>query len=276
MDKPFLIAQITDPHIKADGKLSYRQVDTARALTQAIDTLNALTPRPDLVLISGDLVDFGHPEEYATFTRLTEALTRPFYVIPGNHDHRANLREALESHRYLFQHPEYLHWVIDDYPIRLIGLDTLVTGKPHGELDAASLAWLEATLAKRPDTPTLVMLHHHPFVSGIDHMDRQPLLDAGAFETVIARHPQVERVLCGHLHRSLQARFGGTLALSCPGVSHQVSLDLSMDGPAHFQLEPPGYLLHAYTPQSGLITHQGFIERYPGPYPFFDANGLID
>lgn len=271
-----LIAQISDPHIKAGGKRSYRQVDTAHALRQAIGTLNQLTPRPDLVLISGDLVDFGHPDEYATFKQILADLTLPVFLTPGNHDDRQHLRAAFPEHRYLFQHSDYVQWVVDDYPVRLVGLDSSVPGKPHGELSDESLRWLDATLAEQPEKPTLVMVHHHPFVSGIAHMDRQPLKRPDALAEVISKHPQVERVLCGHLHRSIQTRFANTLAISCPGVSHQVSLDLTPDGPSSFQLEPPGYLLHQWSATNGLVTHQGFIERYPGPFPFYDANGLID
>lgn len=271
-----LIAQISDPHIKAGGKHSYRQVDTAKALRQAINKLNQLAPQPDLVLISGDLVDFGHPDEYTTFKHILAELTLPVYLIPGNHDDRQHLRAAFPEHRYLFQHDHYLQWVVDEYPVRIIGLDSSVPGNPHGELSNESLQWLDTTLAEQPDKPTLVMVHHHPFVSGIDHMDRQPLKRPDTLANVIIQHAQVERVLCGHLHRSIQARFANTLAISCPGVSHQVSLDLTPDGPAHFQLEPPGYLLHQWSAPNGMVTHQGFIERYPGPFPFYDANGLID
>ena len=275
-DQQCLIAHISDPHIKAGGKLSYRQVDTANALRKAINTLNQLSPRPDLVLISGDLVDFGLPDEYATFKQLLAELTLPVYLIPGNHDDRQHLRKAFPDHRYLFQYQDYLQWAVDDYPVRIVGLDSSVPGKPHGELSEASLQWLDATLAEQPTKPTLVMVHHHPFVSGIDHMDRQPLRHASALAAVIGKHTHVERVLCGHLHRSIQARFANTLAVSCPGVSHQVSLDLNPDGPSSFQLEPPGYLLHQWSTANGMVTHQGFIEHYPGPFPFYDANGLID
>ncbi|MGP9498798.1 phosphodiesterase [Halomonas sp. AOP43-D1-4] len=276
MGKSCLIAQISDPHIKAGGRLSYRQVDTASALHQAIQTLNQLMPRPDLVLISGDLVDFGHPDEYATFKQILAELTLPVYLIPGNHDDRDHLRTAFPEHDYLFQDAHYLQWVIDDYPVRLVGLDSSVPGEPYGELSEESLCWLDKTLAEQPQTPTLVMLHHHPFISGIDHMDRQPLKQPHALAEIINKHAQVERVLCGHVHRTIQARFGNTLAISCPGVSHYVSLDLTPDGPSRFQLEPPGYLLHQWSAEAGMVTHQGFIKQYPGPYPFYDANGLID
>lgn len=271
-----LIAQISDPHIKAGGRLSYRQVDTAGALRQAIHKLNHLTPRPDLLLISGDLVDFGQSQEYATLREILADLRLPVYLIPGNHDDRDKLRTAFPDHSYLFQHPRFIQWVVDDFPVRLIGLDSTLPGHPHGTLCLERLRWLDETLLQQPARPTLVMLHHHPFISGIGHMDRQRLQNADALVKVIGQHPQVERVLCGHLHRGIQARFANTLAISCPGVSHQVSLDLTSEGPSNFHLEPPGYLLHHWTPSIGMVTHQGFIVEYPGPFPFYDDSGLID
>ena len=51
------IAQISDLHIKAPGRLAYRRVDTAQALQRCVATLNELNPAPELVVISGDLAD---------------------------------------------------------------------------------------------------------------------------------------------------------------------------------------------------------------------------
>lgn len=276
MNNGCLIAQISDPHIKAEGRLSYRRVDTQRALRDAIALLNRLAPRVDALLVSGDLVDFGRAEEYAALEELLADLAMPCYLIPGNHDDRRHLKERFAEHAYLHQHDEFVQWVVDDFPVRLIGLDSSVPGQPHGELCLERLTWLDEALRQKPDTPTLIMLHHHPFDSGIDHMDRQQLRNRHALEELLGVHRNVERVLCGHLHRSIQRRFANTIAHSCPGISHQVTLDLRRQAPATFTMEPPGYLLHHWTPDAGMLTHQGFIDTYPGPYPFFDADGLID
>lgn len=272
----FFIAQLSDLHIKAGGKLSYRRVDTLSALQRAVAALNQLSPRPDVVVITGDLVDFGRMEEYATLKQALAGLLMPFYLLPGNHDERHALRAAFADHDYLRQQPEFVQWVIDDYPVRLIGLDSTVPGQPHGELCQPRLDWLDATLRQQPQRPAVVMLHHPPFDSGIGHMDRQQLSNGDALARVIERHPQVERVLCGHLHRSIQRRFAGTLACVCPGSSHQVALDLRPDAPSQFMLEPPGFLLHHWSEASGMVTHTGAIGHYEGPYPFFDEHGLID
>lgn len=272
-----LIAQISDLHIKAQGKLTYRKVDTAGALRQAITTLNQLLPRPDLVVITGDLVDFGREDEYQALREILQRLEIPYYVMAGNHDDRQQLKAAFADHDYLQQHPQRVEWQAECGPLRLLALDSSVPQQPQGELAAESIKWLDEQLQLQPWRPTLVMLHHPPFVSGIEHMDRQRLINPEDLAKVIARHPQVERVLCGHLHRSMQVRFAGTLACSAPGVSHQVAFDLTANGPANFCLEPAGFLLHRWTPEHGVVTHQCVLERFPGPWPFYQADGsLID
>ncbi|MFF7709682.1 metallophosphoesterase [Pseudomonas sp. NPDC007930] len=270
-----LIAQISDLHIKANGRLTYKKVDTHAALLRVIATLNALLPRPDAVVITGDLVDFGAPEEYQTLRQALRGLQLPYLLLPGNHDERQALRVAFPEHQYL-QGAHTLHWQMRIKGLQLLALDSSVPGQPWGHVDAAQLQWLDEHLAREPQLPAVVMLHHPPFLCGIEHMDKQPLRNAEALAAVIGKHPQVERVLSGHLHRSVQARFAGTLACVAPGVSHQVAFDLAEGAPANFVLEPPGFLLHRWHPQQGMSTHLCAIGEHPGPWPFYDANGLID
>lgn len=277
MNRPFLVAQISDLHLKAGQRLTYGVVDTLGALRRAVDHLNASHPRPDIVVISGDLVDFGRADEYAVLHPELARLHMPCYLVPGNHDTRAPLLEAFRDHAYLPVSAESpLDWVVNEHPLRLIGLDSTIPGGHGGQLLDSQLHWLDAQLSLRPDAPTLLILHHPPFISGIGHMDREPFINAAALERVVARHPQVERLLCGHLHRPMQRRFGGSLSCVCPGTSHQIVLDLQEAAPAHFNLEPAGYLLHRWEAQQGLISHNGVFGEYPGPYPFYDAHGLID
>ena len=277
LNRPFLVAQISDLHLKAGQRLTYGVVDTLGALRRAVDHLNASYPRPDIVVISGDLVDFGRADEYAVLHPELARLQMPCYLVPGNHDNRQHLLDAFGDHRYLPASADGpLDWVVDDYPVRLIGLDSTIPDAHGGQLLDSQLQWLDQQLALQPHVPTLLILHHPPFISGIGHMDREPFRNAAALEKVIARPPQVERLLCGHLHRPMQRRFGGSVSCVCPGTSHQIVLDLQEAAPAHFNLEPAGYLLHRWDEQQGLISHNGVFGDYPGPYPFYDAHGLID
>ena len=288
-DTPYLLAQLTDLHIKANGKLSYRMVDTAGALHRCIDTLLDAPQRPDGVIVTGDLVDFGSEDEYQYLRTILQRLPMPVWLLPGNHDHRATLRRVFADHAYLQDtstgpgiagraDPDApMHYVADAGPLRLVAFDCTVPYKPHGRVLPEGAAWLDRTLADAPERPTLVMLHHPPFHTGIGHMDAQGLENSGALEAVIARHAQVERVVCGHLHRHIVRRFGGTIAVTAPGPAHQVALDLAPDAASRFRMEPPGYLLHWWHPVHGLVTHAAASGDYGAAHPFFDADGkLID
>lgn len=271
-----LIAQITDPHIKREGQLAYKKVDTALNLSRCVAHLRNLTHSPDLILMTGDLTDFGRPEEYALLRRLIEPLTMPVYVIPGNHDVRDNLRKAFHDHAYLPAAGEFLHYVVDDFPLRMIGLDTTIPGKPGGEMCDARLDWLDRQLATDADRPTVLFMHHPPIKTGIDHMDVQNCSNGEALGALIEKHPQVFHVLCGHVHRPIHRQWHGATVTIAPSSSHYVALDLRENGPADWYLEPPAVQLHHWQ-ESALISHLSFIGDFEGPHPFFDADGkLID
>lgn len=159
--------------------------------------------------------------------------------------------------------------------MRLIAIDTLIPQSGSGELCQRRLRWLDETLRTQPDKPTVVALHHPPFVTGIGHMDRICLSGSNALAEVISRHPQVERVVAGHLHRPITVRFGGTVASTCPSPAHQVALDLAVDAADCYVMEPPGYQLHWWNGQA-LISHTAFIGDFEGPYPFRVGGKLID
>lgn len=272
-----LIAQITDTHIKAGGRLAYRMVDSAEKLADCVAHVNALRPLPDIVLLTGDLVDLGRPEEYAVLREILAPLHMPLYVIPGNHDERGAMRRAFSDHAYLPQVGEFLHYVVDDYPLRLIGLDTVVPGEQGGDLCAERLAWLEAALERRPERPTLLFMHHPPFLTGLANMDWQNCRNADALGALLERHRQVTRVLCGHVHRPIHLAWHGVTASIAPSPSHSCAFDLSVDASHDFVLEPPTCEVHYWSEAAGLVSHITFIGDYGGRFPFYDASGkLID
>ena len=274
-----LLAQISDLHIKRPGALAYRRVDTGAALARCVAALNALKPRPDVVIMTGDLVDQGDPEQYAHLKTLLAPLEIPYYLLVGNHDDRTALREAFSDRPELRAGGDFVHYAADIGPLRLIALDSLVPGQSAGNLCDARLAWLETQLDAANGQPVIVALHHPPFEFGIGHMDALRLGPQAAerLAALIARYPNVERVICGHVHRPMFVRFGGTIASAVPAPAHQVALDLRDDAPSAFMLEPPAFALHRYDAASGLVTHHAYVDAAEGPYPFYEPEGaLID
>jgi 3',5'-cyclic-AMP phosphodiesterase len=268
-----LIAQITDTHLKLPGKLAYRRVDTAQMLRVCVDALVRLAPQPDLIVHTGDLTDLGLPDEYAHLKAILAPLKPPVLVIPGNHDGREAMRAAFAAEGY-FPAQGFLHYAVERGPLRIVGLDTLVPGEGGGELCAARLAWLDAALAEQPETPTVVMMHHPPFLTGIDHVDRVGLFGRDGFADVMRRHGQVEAVLCGHVHRIMRATVGRRAVMTGPSTAHQVALDLQPESPPAFVMEPPGYVLHRWNGE-GLVSLAAVLGDWPGPFPFLDAAGKV-
>lgn len=269
-----LIAQLSDLHVQPHGTLAYGVVDTNPFVERAFKTVTELDPKPDIVILSGDLTDSGLDAEYDILADLIRRhLRMPVYLIPGNHDRRAGIKARLGHLPGVGSDPAFVHYVVEDYPVRLVMLDSIVSEQGHGEFCAARLDFIERVLSAAPKKPTLVVLHHPPVLIGIAHMDEVSLRNPEAFEAIIRRHPQVERILCGHAHRPIIARFGGSLVQVAPSVAHQVTLDLRPDGPATFNMEPPAFLLHHWRPEARLVSHQVYVGNFAGPYPFAMENG---
>ena len=273
-----LLAQLTDLHIRAPGQLTYRRIDTAAYLQRAVRQLQVLPQRPHALVLTGDLTDFGRPDEYAHLRALLAPLAQlPVFLLPGNHDERAGLRAAFPEHAYLGD-GAFIQYAVRIGGLRLIALDTVVPGQSYGALCAERLHWLAAELARDTNVPTVIAMHHPPFRTMIGHMDKLGLLSgAGELEEIVAAHPNIERVICGHMHRSIQTVFGGTLAMTSPAPAHQVVFDLDADAAAAWNLEPPALMVHALPGDGRLVSHTVAIGEFDGPHPFWDADGrLID
>jgi 3',5'-cyclic AMP phosphodiesterase CpdA len=186
-----LLAQITDLHIKLPGVLAYKKVDTAACLRACVERLNALSPRPDAVLVTGDLVDFGTADEYRHLAACLKPLEMPVYLMVGNHDDRAALRDVFDAH-YLHESGtggDFVQYAFDLQDMRIIALDSQKPQESPGTLCDARLAWLEDELKAASGRPVIVALHHPPFATGIGHMDDMAL-DAQAaakLEALISR-----------------------------------------------------------------------------------------
>ena len=270
------LVQLTDPHIREPGRLAYGRIDTAPYLRRAVTSVLQLAQRPDAVVITGDLCDFGRAAEYAHLAELLAPLDMPVYLLPGNHDDRGQLRRSFPAHSYLGENG-FVQYSVQVGGFRLIALDTVAEGHSHGELCNERLAWLAAELEAQRGQPVVVAMHHPPFKTLIGHMDDIGLLAGSqALEALISRYRNVERVICGHLHRAIDVRFGGTIACTTPAPAHQVALDLSPDAASCWMLEPPAFRICALGPDGRMTSHLAASGEFDGPYPFHDGGVLID
>jgi len=261
-----IIAQITDFHISLPGERMDKMFRTASFLEQAVGHLCSLEPKPDVLLATGDLVDKGMPEEYARLRDILAPIDVPLYFIPGNHDDRDEMRRAFSDLDYLSHDESFLHYVIDEWPVRLIGLDTLIPGKISGELCVERLNWLSDRLDEDIDKPTLVFMHHPPFKSGISAMDRHGLNSGGPeMGAIVQKYSNIERIVCGHLHRPITTGWHGTVLSVAPSTAHQMGLNMIEGGKQQIVMEPPACQLHIWGEETGLISHTSYTSEYEVP-----------
>ncbi|MEU5883617.1 phosphodiesterase [Spirillospora sp. NPDC047279] len=253
-----IIAQLSDIHLAA-GRNGEVDDDSGpvRALRAAVSSLLSLPARPDAVVLTGDLADGGLAGEYARLHALLSPLPMAVYPLPGNHDDRDELRAAFKDHPAVAgsgRDGAPVQYAVDVNGVRLVCCDTTVRDEPYGEMDAERLDWLAAALAAEPDVPTVVATHHPPYPIGIRFIDDMRFADTGAFSKIIARNPQVTRVISGHVHRGSVGSLGGTVCTTCPSTYRQLFLDLTHPGRAAVTGEPAGYAVHLVT-EEGATTH---------------------
>ncbi|PZG23826.1 phosphodiesterase [Micromonospora craterilacus] len=244
-----LIAHVSDPHIRT-GPLAG---EPAANLHHVLAWIIARQPRPDCVVITGDLCEYGHAGAYPDLRTLTEGFPIPIHLTTGNHDDPEALLATFGGSPFLGGTAATRYRV--DYPAAsIIVLDSRRSDSPAGLLGDEQLGWLDGMLARRSDVPAFVCLHHPPVPVGIPFLDGMRLDDGAALAEVISRHRHVARVLAGHVHRVIFVPFAGTTVTIAPSTYRQSALRLHDAQPPGYLAEPTGYLLHQLLDGS-CITH---------------------
>lgn len=263
------VIQLSDPHVRGDGKLSFGVVDTPKMLRDCIDHICSLDWTPDAIVISGDLADSGAPDAYELLQEELKRLPAPLFVLPGNHDRREGILKYLSE--YCPTEPEmapYICYTYEELPMRIVVFDSTHPGSHSGHLHPEVAAWLEKTLAEKPDAPTLLFSHHVPFLTGFGEMD-EPYENSEQLKEILTKYPNV-RFCCGHIHRPITSTFGNNVMVTAPAVSMQIAMDLTPEGGDAFRMETPGYMIHHWH-EGQCNSHVCQIPSqatFAGPYKF--------
>ena len=243
-----LIAQISDTHILARASDDPVGASRAENLRLCIVDINSLAV--DAVIHTGDSVQHGTAEEYEHLREILAELKAPLFLTPGNRDRQAALRAAFEDISYFPSDGDLLHYAVEHYPVRLVALDSVAAGERKGVYCAQRLTWLRETLAREPDKRTILFIHHPPFDIAEHYRDGycRPQ-DAEDLAALVSRHPQVERLLCGHVHCWHREQWGGTVATTMPSVA----VDLRKGVDAALGVAPL-YLLHVISSDGGVVS----------------------
>ncbi|WP_213992031.1 phosphodiesterase [Sodalis sp. dw_96] len=259
------IAQLSDLHFRHQGTKLYDFIDVNAANGEIINRINALAERPDAVIITGDIVNCGEPGEYRLARRMLGMLDYPLYVIPGNHDNKAFFLDAFsELCPQLGQDPENIAYQVDDFPVRLLFIDSSVTGAAHGHLSENTLRWLERALSQ-DDKESYVFMHHPPLAFGSAQMDPIACDNGMALLALIERFGHLTRIFCGHVHRMIATQYRQALICSAPATVHQVPYYHS-DDRAYYSLEPGAMMMHNLVDGVGLVSSYHSLAHYAGPW----------
>ncbi len=251
-----LIAQISDLHIGFDSPTA----DDANLhrLDEVLAQLKAMSRRPDLLLVSGDLVEHGDEASYRLLGDRLAQCPFPSHLMLGNHDVRAGFRQAFPD---AGDADGFLQYVIEDPSLRMIVLDTLEEGRHAGGFCEVRATWLADRLDEEPDLPTLIALHHPPFESGIEWMTTDPAEPwVARLRLALAGRRNIVAMLSGHLHRPVAASLDGMPAIVAPATAMPLALTLDPmdldhpDGRPLVTEGPPSYALHRWQDGS-FITH---------------------
>ena len=257
-----LLAQLTDTHvIDPDGDTEL-VVDNNHRLELAVERLNAETVQPEVVIATGDLTDNGTAVEMDILAGLLAPLEAPLLALPGNHDDRTTFRAMFDMP--WATEDSHLSWVTNVGNLHIIGLDTLLPGTHGGMFDPERQRWLTEALDASGTRPTVIAMHHPPFLSGIHWMDSMRLEGMAIFTEMVARRSNVIRILCGHLHRPLTATIGGVTTTVGPSTIQHVELDLDPSASIEVIRDPPGYHLHNYV-DDVWVSHIRYIDTGESP-----------
>ncbi len=258
------IAHISDLHIAAEGH-TLGVAPMAENLAKIVAHINKQSP--DLVLVSGDIANEGTLAEVERAAMILSALNAPYYVTPGNHDTRHNLKQGVPAAALPSKTEGHLSYTLELAELRIIVLDSSAPDAPNGRICATRAAWLQAELAASAK-PVLIVMHHPPLKFSVEETDTPPLDGAGLLAEVVARHSHIERILCGHIHLFAQAMWHGCLVCTAPSIGMRLNWSPRHPHASNFLVTPPAYLWHMQNTDGQLITHAFSLESPTGPFEF--------
>lgn len=237
-----LLAQISDTHLVAAGP---RRAARLAALEMALTYIAGLSPRPEVIVHTGDLTHNAKPEQYALARTLLDGIGLPLVAVPGNRDSRQLFLESVPLPVARDPDHAFVQYALDLGALRILALDTLEEGRGLGGYCEARFAHLSRMLAEGDGKPTVVAMHH-PSVAlqsvpgGVQFKSAEI---AHRLTIELARDPSVVAVLAGHVHRRLTAQIGRASLETMPSLA----VDLRKGVYPRGQDNRPILLLHEIT-----------------------------
>ena len=210
------LVQISDSHLFADREAELLGINTDASLAAVLQLLDG-RPRPALLLATGDNSQDGSVAAYRRFLEQVQGRGERFVWLPGNHD-LPDVMAALSPAGTLVKSLDLGAW-------RLLLLDSTLPATVAGHLAEAEFDFIERSLRSAPQRPTLLAVHHPPCALGCAWLDDQGIDNGARLLALLADHPQVRLLLCGHIHQQQARQFGPLWLLSVPSTCVQFRPD---------------------------------------------------
>jgi Icc protein len=214
-----VIVQISDCHLFADPNAEIRGVRTRDRFLRVWKHFIQFNPRPDLLIITGDLTHDERRESYLALREIVSDWLSKLRVIPGNHDERSLLRETFGLRPV--SGLDRIHFSESLTGWRLIGLDSHIPGQLAGELGDDQRQHLARLLEQDHTTPTILFLHHPPISINSPWLDKINLQDAAELRSIVSNHPQIRLICTGHVHQEFTGSIAGVPVLTAPSTGVQ-------------------------------------------------------
>ena len=243
-----IIAQISDTHIALDTPDADQRI---RDFEGTIADINALDPSPDVIVHTGDIVHNGRQDEYAEAVRILAQARAPVYVLAGNKDDRANLRAAFSAGGYLAPDSEFIDYAIEDFPVRLIAVDTLSSRSNKGDFCPERARRLIGMIDAETTKPIAVFAHHPPFEVpvGPDPLNFETPEMMARLARALQHSGRVVAVFSGHVHRAAAGNIESIPASVVPCIATTLRKG---EYPAHMKMRPVYHVHRFYL--GGFVT----------------------
>ncbi len=257
-----IIAQISDTHIALDTPDTYQRIlDFERTIAD----INALDPAPDVIVHTGDIVHNGRQEEYAKAVAIFAKARAPVYVLAGNRDDRANLRAAFAARGYLAPDSDFIDYAVDDYPVRLIAVDTLSSSSNKGDFCSERSRRLNHLIDAETTKPIAAFAHHPPFEVpvGPDPLNFETPEMMARLRQTLQHSGRVVAIFSGHVHRGTAGHVGSIPATVMPSIATTLRRG---EYPAQMKIRPV-YHIHRFDPAWGFVTETRIVGVGPSASP---------
>ncbi|MEW8026204.1 MAG: 3',5'-cyclic-AMP phosphodiesterase [Candidatus Thiodiazotropha sp.] len=248
------LLQLTDSHLYADPSRCLLGINTLETFDHVLAQALQETGNPDFILATGDLVHDASDSGYKRLLGRLQLTEIPTYCLPGNHDIPGKMKQILnQDNVHCIPSVQAKGW-------SLIFLDSTIANSDSGRIDENQLELLGVLLRAHADKHTMICLHHHPVPVGSRWMDTMVLENPDAFFKLIDANPQVQAVLCGHIHQVFDTEYRGVRLMGSPSTCVQFIPrvdDFAIDA------TPPGYRWLSLQPDGTILTGLNSLPKIP-------------